>query len=45
VPWCGQATCTFWPWRAEFGLGRATLASEKKKKSCSEFSQILHGGL
>src|SRR5579862_8657206 len=99
-PWRGQATCTFWPWpcnvglgkkkkkvarnflkfcmevynpilstsgkdvekiptnevfmrwclgvgkpRAHFGLGRTTLASEKKKKSCSEFSQILHGGL
>jgi hypothetical protein len=31
--------------RAHFGLGRATLASAEKKKSCSEFSQILHGGL
>ena len=31
--------------RAHFGLGRATLASGKKKKSCSEVSQILHGGL
>ena len=31
-------TCTFWPWPCNVGLG-------KKKKSCSEFSQILHGGL
>ena len=31
---------------ADFGLGRATLASEKKKrKSFSEFAQILHGSL
>jgi hypothetical protein len=30
---------------ADFGLGRATLASEKKKKICSEFAQILHGCL
>src|SRR5579862_3695675 len=31
-------TCTFWPWPCNVGLGG-------KKKSCSEFSQILHGGL
>ena len=31
---------------AEFGLGGATLTSEtKKKKSCSEFSQIWRGSL
>src|SRR5579862_7208675 len=31
-------TCTFWPRPCNVGLG-------KKKQSCSEFSQILHGGL
>ena len=50
VPWrveFGLGRAHFGLGRAHFGLGRATLASAlgQKKKSCSEFSQILHGGL
>ena len=45
-PWHGQAMCTLWPWHGLIlALAVQRWLRKKKKKSFSEFAQILHGSL